>query len=115
MAFKGISVSTVNYVHSITSASLTKSDKVFVSKFSKFQIKASGSNVNPNPTLTFTLKSKNGLEIDFSHDHGETGEFIPMLPLSEGTGKWIQVKIQLSLFFFNFLGKTHFIDGHDSF
>ena len=86
-----------------------------MSKQSKFQIKASGTNVHPNPTLTFTLRSTNGLEIDFNHDHGEQGEKVPMLPLSEGTGKWIQVKIQLSLFFFNLLGKNHFIDGHDSF
>ena len=52
--------------------------------------------MDPNPTLTFTLRSTNGLEIDFSHDHGEQGEKIPMLPLSEGTGKWIQVKLNNS-------------------
>ena len=66
---------------------------------SKFQIKATGANVHPNPTLTFTLRSTNGLEIDFNHDHGEQGEKVPMLPLSEGTGKWIQVRMQHSLYY----------------
>jgi hypothetical protein len=55
------------------------------------QIKSSGTNVNPNPTLTFTLRKRNGLEIDFIHDHFEPGEYIPMLPLNQATGKWIQV------------------------
>ena len=78
-----------------------------MSKQSKFQIKASGTNVHPNPTLTFTLRSTNGLEIDFSHDHGEQGEYIPMLPLSKGTGKWIQVRMQHSLSCYSFLVSDH--------
>jgi hypothetical protein len=56
-----------------------------------FQIKSSGAHDNPNPNLTFTLRKKTGLEIDFSHDHFEPGEFYPMLPLDQATGKWIQV------------------------
>ena len=47
-----------------------------VSKHTKFQIKASGANVHPNPTLGFTLRSPNGLEVGFNHDHGEQGETI---------------------------------------
>ena len=78
-----------------------------VSKHTKFQIKASGANVHPNPTLTFTLRSTNGLEIDFNHDHGEQGEKVPMLPLSEGPGTWIQVRMQHSLSCYSFLVSDH--------
>ena len=60
-------------------------------EMSIFQIKSSGANVDNNPTLTFTLRSKNGLEIDFIQDHHGGAQYIPMLPLSEATGKWIQV------------------------
>jgi hypothetical protein len=56
-----------------------------------FQIKSSGAHVISNPTLTFTLRKKTGLEIDFNKDHYAPSDYIPMLPLNQATGKWIQV------------------------
>ena len=81
--------------------------KTVVREHQKFQIKAGGANVHPNPTLGFTLRSPNGLELGFNHDHGEPGETIPMLSLSDATGKWIQVRMQHSLSGFSLLGRDH--------
>ena len=61
------------------------------------QIKPSGDDADKSPTLTFSLSSNAGFHVEFFSDHDGPLTKYPIMPLTNVTGKWIQVDFQNTL------------------